>query len=85
LYDWTESLGAILRYIASQLPSFCTVEVDDDNITETSVVMKEHFPSGYRKVQTRAGDFIFKRNEFSAESGHWGEHYDDHGIDSIAS
>ena len=53
----------VLKYIASQLPQSCIVEVDGDDVRETSTLMKECFPSGYRKVQTMAGGLC--------ESIHW--------------
>lgn len=34
--EWMEWLRAILQYIASQLPSSCIVEADDDDRKETS-------------------------------------------------
>jgi hypothetical protein len=83
--EWMEWLRAILQYIVRQLPSSCIVEADDDDRKETSTIMREYLPSGYRKVQTLAGDFCFRRNDYSEESGYWDDDYDDHDIDSNAS
>jgi hypothetical protein len=47
-------LRAIPQYMARQLPSSCIVEADDDDRKETSTIMREYLPSGYRKVQTLA-------------------------------
>ena len=58
---WTEWLRAILQYIARQLSSSCIVEADDDDWKGTSTLMRENLPNGYRKVQTLAGDQIFRR------------------------
>ena len=63
--EWMEWLRAILQYFARQLPSSCIVEVDDDDRKETSTIIRECLPSGYRKVQTLAGDFYFRRNYYS--------------------
>ena len=83
--EWTEWLRAILQYIVRQLPSSCIVEADDDDRKETSAVMRQSLPSDYRKVQTLAGDFCFRRNDYSEESDYWDDEYDDHDIDSNAS
>ena len=34
--------------------------MDDNDETETSALMKECFPRGYRKVQTLAGNLLFQ-------------------------
>ena len=84
--EWMEWLRAILQYITRQLPSSCIVEVDDDDGRETSTLMRECLPSGYRKVQTLTGDFHFMRNDYSRDSSYWDDEYgDDHDIDSNAS
>ena len=56
--DWVGWLRAVLQHIASQLPTSCIVEVDDDCKNETSALMKEYLPAGYRKVQTLAIDIL---------------------------
>ena len=82
---WTQWLRAVLQYTARQISSSCIIEVDDDDREETSLVMRESLPSGYRKVQTLAGDLCFRRNAYSEESGYWDEDYHDHDVDSNAS
>lgn len=72
---WKDWLRAVLQCIASQLQNCCIVEVDDDDKKEASDLMKLCFPSGYRKVQTLAGDVCFKRYEFFEESDYWDNDY----------
>ena len=57
---WTEWLRWTLQYFSSKLRSSCVVEVDDNDETETSALMKECFPRGYRQVQTLAGNLLFQ-------------------------
>ncbi len=59
--------------------------MDDDDRKETSTLMRECLPSGYRKVRTLAGDFCFRRNDYSEESGYWDDDDDDHDIESNSS
>ena len=60
--EWMEWLRPIMKYIARRLPRDCIVEVDDDEWSETSTLMSECFPKGYRKVRVPAGDFCFMRS-----------------------
>ena len=83
--EWMGWLRVILQYISRELRSSCVIEVDDDVRSETSILMKEYFPRGYRKVQTLEGDLIFRRNDYSNESGYWDDDCDDHDVDSNAS
>ena len=61
MQEWVEWLRGILQCVGGQLPNSCIVEVDNDDRRETSTVMRECFPSGYRKVQTEVGDEHFMR------------------------
>ncbi|KAI4214025.1 MAG: hypothetical protein LQ351_003429 [Letrouitia transgressa] len=63
--EWIKWLRGILQCTARQLPSSCIVEVDTSDREETSTLMKECLPSGYRNVQTCTGDWWFRRNVFS--------------------
>ena len=83
--EWIGWLRATLQFITCHLPDRCIVQVDDDDKMETSAVMGECFPSGYRRVQTLAGDLCFERNDYSRESGYWDDDYNDHDVDSNAS
>lgn len=83
LEEWTGWLKAILQCIVGQLSSSCIVEVDNGNKEETSIVMRECLPSGYRNVQTLAGDLLFWKNEDSEEWVYWDDDSDD--FDSHAS
>lgn len=85
---WIGWLQAFLQYNASRLPDSCVVEVDDDDRTETSTVMRECLPGGCRKVQTLAGDKYFVRNDYSIESDDENDDYcwqDWQDVDSNAS
>ena len=65
-HRWIEWLRTFLQYIgsrASQLSKSCVVEMDDDDRRQTSTLMRECLPSGYRKVQTLAGDFFFNYSQ----------------------
>jgi hypothetical protein len=68
--NWVEWARTVLQFVAQRLHSSCIVEVDDDDREETSALIKEFFPGGYRKVRTRAGDFYFRRGEYSPEAGY---------------
>lgn len=78
---WIEWLRTTLQYIASQLSNSCIVEVDDDDRRQTSTLVRECLPSGYRKVQTLAGDICFGRNDYydsedeDEPSGCWKDDY----------
>lgn len=55
---WTDSLRAILQYVSHELRRSSIIEVDDDDVIETSILIMEYFPQGYRKVQTLAGNLL---------------------------
>jgi hypothetical protein len=70
--DWVKWIRPFLECFGQHLSSGTVVEVDDDDRKDTSELVKERLPNGYRKVRCRlAGDLIFKRGQFSIESGYW--------------
>lgn len=73
--EWLTWLKPVLEYVNQYVSSGTVVEVDDDDREETSELVKECLPNGYRKVQTRTGDLCFMRGEFSWESGYWDDDY----------
>ncbi len=82
MHIWIRWLRSLLQFLTRRLPDRCIVEVDDDDSTETSAVMRECLPNGYRKVKTVAGDLYFERNDhsndYSIESGHCDDDYWDY-------
>jgi len=68
--EWVAWLEPILRYLAQNITETIIVGIDDNNLVETGEVVQKCFRSGYTKVQTVAGDRIFKRGMFSWESGY---------------
>ncbi|KAE8451696.1 hypothetical protein EG329_003153 [Mollisiaceae sp. DMI_Dod_QoI] len=74
---WVAWLEPIIRYLAQNIKETTTVGIDDNDLIETGEVVQKYFCSGYEKVRTVTGDRIFKRGEFSWESGHWDDDDDD--------
>jgi len=69
---WVKWIKPFLEFFGQHLRSPVIVEVDDDDRKETSELIKQCLPNGYRKVQCHlVGDLIFKRGQFSIESGYW--------------
>ena len=71
MQGWMEWLRVSLQYVVRQLPTFCVIEMDDDDEIETSTPMERCLPSGYRKAQTLVGDYCFRRKDCFMESGYW--------------
>ncbi len=78
MHEWIRWLRSLLQFLTRRLPDRCIVEVDDDDRTETTAVMRECLPNDYRKVKTVAGDLCFKRDHYSIESGHSDDDYYDY-------
>lgn len=62
VHKWLSWLKPVLEYVIQYVPSKATIEVDDNDMEETSELIKKCFPNGYRKVRTRTGDIWFKRS-----------------------
>ena len=73
--EWIEWLTMILECLDKTLSTRSTVLIDVDRGEETDKLIQKYLPHGYRQIRTKTGDFVFKRGEFSLESGYW--HYDD--------
>ncbi|KAH6678669.1 hypothetical protein B0J14DRAFT_583236 [Halenospora varia] len=69
--DWIDFITPYLQCFGQHLSSKTTVEVDDDGSAETKKIFLECWKGGYREVRCWNGDMIFKRGEFSRESGYW--------------
>jgi hypothetical protein len=81
---WLAGLKRALEWIRQHISSDLFVEVDDDDREETSEVIMEYFPDGYKKVRTRTGDWFFERDENPLESdSDYLEHDDGDSGDSI--
>lgn len=79
LDHWFKWIRPFLVCFSQHLLGQTVVEVDDDGRTDTRKLVEECLGNGYRKVQChRAGDFIFKRGQFSLESGYWDDEDDGH-------
>lgn len=76
--EWVTWLEPILQYLAGYITKTTIVEVDDNNLMETSQLVHKYFPPGYQKARTVTGDRIFMRGHFSLESGYWDD--DDSGM-----
>lgn len=69
--DWVAWLEPILQYLAKNLARKTLLEVDHNDLAETSQLVQKFFPSGYHRAQTVTGDRIFMRGEYALESGYW--------------
>jgi len=77
---WVKWIRPFLQCFGQHLSRETIVQVDYDGRVETGELVKECLPDGYRKVRCRYfGNLIFKRGEFSWESGYW---HDDSPINS---
>ena len=62
MHKWPTELKLVLEYVNQYVSSRATIEVDDNDMGETSELVKKCFPNGYRKVRTRTGDIWFERD-----------------------
>ena len=65
MHKWLTQLKPVLEYVNQYVSSRATIEVDDNDMEETSELVKKCLPNGYRKVRTWTGDICFKRGMFS--------------------
>ena len=65
MHKWLTQLKPVLEYVNQYVSSRATIEVDDNDMEETSELVKKCLPNGYRKVRTRTGDMWFTRGVFS--------------------
>lgn len=69
--EWIEWLTPILECLAKTLSTKSTVLVDVGEREETGKLIQKYLLHGYQQTRTKTGDFVFKRGEFSIESGYW--------------
>lgn len=65
MHEWLTVLKPVLECVNQYVSSRATIDVDDNDMEETSELIKKCLPNGYRKVRTRIGDMIFERGMFS--------------------
>jgi hypothetical protein len=69
---WVSWFRPFLQCFGRHLSIRTNVQIDDNGRAETGALIKECLPHGYREIRCRhAGDLIFKRGQFSWESGYW--------------
>jgi hypothetical protein len=67
--DWTQPY---LQCFGQYLSTGTDVQIDFDKRAETRALAKQYLPLGFREIRCRRfGDFVFKRGQFSLESGYW--------------
>jgi hypothetical protein len=72
---WINWIRPFFQCFGQHLSIQTNVEIDNDGRVETGALMKECLPHGYQEIRCRDfGDFIFKRGQFSWESGYWDNH-----------
>lgn len=77
--EWTAWLRPILEYLGRALPRTTRIVVDANKEEGTVQILEEMMPGRCRFQRLRAADSIFRRGEFSMESGYW----DDDGPTSV--
>ncbi|KAF2464205.1 uncharacterized protein BDR25DRAFT_97177 [Lindgomyces ingoldianus] len=69
---WVDWIRPMLQCFGGHLSIQTEVEIDCDVRAETRALAKDCLPYGYQEIRCRhVGDFVFKRGQFSWESGYW--------------
>lgn len=69
---WVSWIRPYLQCFGQHLSIRTNVQIDNDGRAETGALIKECLPHGYQEIRCRqVGDLIFKRGQFSWESGYW--------------
>jgi hypothetical protein len=61
LRQWSAWIDPVLRQLAASIPEHARVELDSDDRTETTDVVRKHIGARYKSVCTDTGDRIFGR------------------------
>jgi len=69
--EWTAWLTPILEYLGRALPRSAQIVVDANKEEDTVQILEKAMPGRCRFQRLRAADSIFRRGEFSLESGSW--------------
>lgn len=71
---WVNWIRPLLQCFGRHLLIQTEVQIDYDGRAETGALAKECLPHGYREIRCRhVGDLVFKRGQFSWESGYWSD------------
>ncbi|KAF1994259.1 hypothetical protein P154DRAFT_448000 [Amniculicola lignicola CBS 123094] len=68
---WTAWLTPILEYLGRALPRTAQIVVDANKGEDTVHIVENAMPGRCHFQRLRAADSIFRRGEFSLESGYW--------------
>jgi hypothetical protein len=68
---WRDILKPILEYLAQAIPESTNILVNTDEESVTVQVMEEFLPKRFRFLHLEAWDLIFRRRQYSEESGYW--------------
>jgi hypothetical protein len=69
--EWTEWLGPVLKCFQKYLSKGCYLQIDDNGVKESRAVIEECFGKRYRKVECPDADLLFRRGDYSWQSGYW--------------
>ncbi|KAF2465450.1 uncharacterized protein BDR25DRAFT_378606 [Lindgomyces ingoldianus] len=69
--EWTVWLTPILEYLGQALPRTAQIVVDANKEEDTVHILEKVIPGRCHFQRLRAADSIFRRGEFSLESGYW--------------
>lgn len=73
LNDWVKWVMAYFDYFRRYLRTATRVELDDDNRKEARSLTDRYLPLAHRKIRHPCGDLVFRRGQYSIESGYWDE------------
>jgi len=69
--QWTKWLAPAMECFEEYLSKDCYLEIDDNNVKETRAVIETCFGQRYRKVENPDADLLFRRGDYSWQSGYW--------------
>ena len=69
--EWAAWLTPILEYLSRALAKEALIVVDANEEEDTVRIVESIMPRRCRFQELRAADFIFRRRDFSPESGYW--------------
>jgi hypothetical protein len=73
LNDWIKWATAYFDCFRRYLSTTTKVELDDDNRKEARFLADRYLPLTYQHFRHPRGDLIFRRGQYSVESGYWDE------------
>ncbi len=69
--EWVAWITLILEYLSRVLPRAAQIVADANKEEDTIQIMEKVMPGRCRFQELRTADFIFRRGDFSLESGYW--------------